>query len=108
MAKEITPRELAKHIENGQPIRLIDVRQVWESQLAKLPDSLLIPLNDLPTRASEIAIDPNLLTVVYCHHGVRSQSAAEYLLRLGHTNIRSLGGGIDAWSCEVDPGIARY
>ena len=72
MALEITARELAKQIENGQPIRLIDVRQLWETQLAKLPDSLLIPLNELPTRAAEITSDPATMLVVYCHHGVRS------------------------------------
>jgi rhodanese-related sulfurtransferase len=108
MPHEITPRELAKQIENGQRIRLIDVRQVWENLLAKLPNSLLIPLNELPKRATEIAPEPATLTVVYCHHGVRSLSAAEYLQRLGHVNIRSLAGGIDAWSCEVDPAVPRY
>ena len=108
MAMDITPRELAKQIENGQTIRLIDVRQVWESQLANLPNSLLVPLNELPTRAAEIATLPMTLTVIYCHHGVRSQSAADYLQRLGHVNVRSLAGGIDAWSCEVDPAVPRY
>jgi rhodanese-related sulfurtransferase len=108
MPLEITPRELAKQIANGQPIRLIDVRQPWENQLAKLADSHLIPLNDLPTRASEIPSDPATLLVIYCHHGIRSLSAAEYLQRLGHANVRSLAGGIDAWSCEVDPTVPRY
>jgi rhodanese-related sulfurtransferase len=108
MAQEITPRELAKQIANGQAIRLIDVRQPAENQLARLADSLLIPLNELPTRAAEIAIEPATLTIVYCHHGIRSQSAAEYLLRLGHVNVRSLAGGIDAWSADVDPTVPRY
>jgi rhodanese-related sulfurtransferase len=108
MAQEIIPRELAVQIENGQPIRLLDVRQLWENQLAKLPDSLFIPLNELPARAAEIPSEPATLIVVYCHHGVRSLSAAEYLQRLGHFNVRSLAGGIDAWSCEVDPTVPRY
>jgi len=95
-------------MENGQAVRLIDVRQPWEHQLAKLPDSLLIPLNDLPLRAAEIAMDPASLLVVYCHHGVRSLSAAAYLDRIGYHNVRSLAGGIDAWSCEVDPAVPRY
>ncbi|MBI2807870.1 MAG: hypothetical protein HYX68_23045 [Planctomycetes bacterium] len=108
MAQEITARELAKAIENGQPVRLIDVRQTWESQTASIPDSVLIPLNELPGRAGEIPRDPGTLLVIYCHHGVRSQSAAEYVLRLGHSNVRSLAGGIDSWSCEVDPEVPRY
>jgi rhodanese-related sulfurtransferase len=107
MALEVTPRELAQQIENGQPIRLIDVRQPWENQLAKLAGSVLIPLNDLPRRAAEIPVEPGTI-VVYCHHGIRSLSAAEYLRRVGHVNVRSLAGGIDAWSCEVDPTVPRY
>jgi adenylyltransferase/sulfurtransferase len=108
MALEITPRELAMQLENGKPIRLLDVRQPAENQIARLPDSLLIPLNELPVRGAEIPVEPATLLVVYCHHGVRSQTAAEYLRKLGHTNIRSLAGGIDAWSCEVDPTVPRY
>ena len=108
MPVEITPHELAKQIENGQSIRLIDVRQPWEHARAKLGGSVLIPLNELPARAAEIAGEPATLLVVYCHHGVRSLSAAAYLIRLGHVNVRSLAGGIDAWSCEVDPTVPRY
>jgi adenylyltransferase/sulfurtransferase len=108
MSAEITVRELARLIENGHAVRLIDVRQPWENELAKLPDSLLMPLNELPARAAEIALDPTSTVVCYCHHGVRSLSAAAYLRRLGHVDVRSLAGGIDAWSCEVDPGVARY
>lgn len=108
MAVEITARQLARLIENGHAVRLIDVRQVWENQLARLEASVLIPLNQLPARAGEIPFEPATLTVVYCHHGVRSQSAAEYLMQLGHLNIHSLAGGIEAWSCEVDPAVPRY
>jgi rhodanese-related sulfurtransferase len=108
MAQEITPRELAKLLENGHAIRLIDVRQAWENKLIQLPDSLHIPLNELPLRATEIPTEANTLVVVYCHHGVRSLSAVAYLQQLGFHHVRSLAGGIDAWSCEVDPTVSRY
>jgi rhodanese-related sulfurtransferase len=108
MAQEITPRELAQHLENGHAVRLIDVRQPWEHGVAKLPDSVLIPLNELPLRTAEIPAEPTLLVVLYCHHGVRSLSAVTYLQRLGFNHVRSLAGGIDAWSCEVDPAVPRY
>ncbi len=108
MAQEISPGELAKQMENGQPIRLLDVRQPWENQLAKLAGSLLIPLNELPTRAGDVPNEAGVMLVVYCHHGVRSLSAATYLERLGYPEVRSLAGGIDAWSCTVDPTVARY
>ena len=108
MPLQITPRDLARQLENGHRFRLIDVRQPWESVLASLPGSLLIPLNELPQRAGEIAKNADSTLIVYCHHGIRSLSAASYLLRLGHPVVKSLAGGIDAWSCEVDPTLPRY
>jgi rhodanese-related sulfurtransferase len=108
MSIEISPRDLAMHIENGRAIHLLDVRQPWENKVAHLANSLLIPLNELPTRAAEVPTEAGTLLVVYCHHGVRSLSAAEYLRRLGHADVCSLAGGIDAWSCAVDPTLPRY
>jgi len=107
-AREISPRELAVEMQNGHPVILLDVRQPWENQLARLPDSLHIPLNDLPHRAGEVRAEAGQPVVVYCHHGVRSLAAARYLERLGFTQVYSLAGGIDAWSCEVDPTVPRY
>lgn len=108
MPREITPRALADALAAGEPIRLIDVRQPWECRLASLPGSLLIPLGELPQRSKEIGAGGDAKLVVYCHHGIRSQSAAVYLERLGYDNVHSLAGGIDAWSCAIDPGVPRY
>lgn len=107
MVAQISPRELFQNLENGQSVRLVDVRQPWENQLATLPGSLLIPLNELPQRAQEIAHDQSIV-VVFCHHGIRSLSAAGYLQRIGFINVKSLAGGIDAWSCEIDSNVPRY
>jgi rhodanese-related sulfurtransferase len=108
MVRQISARDLAKQFANGHPLVLIDVRQPWEHRLAALPNSLLIPLNDLAQRSKEITADPLDPVVVYCHHGIRSLSAGTFLERLGFTNVQSLTGGIDAWSCEVDPTLPRY
>ncbi len=108
MIAEISPRELARHLENGHAVRIIDVRQPWENEVARLPDSLLIPLNELPQRVDDVPGDASAIVVLYCHHGVRSLSAGDYLHRLGYTHVVSLKGGIDAWSCEVDPAVPRY
>src|SRR5436853_7765269 len=108
MVRQISPHDLAQQQANGQRVLLIDVRQLWEHELAALPESLLIPLNDLAHRSKEIAPDPATIVVVYCHHGIRSMSAAAFLERLGVSNVHSLLGGIDAWSCEVDPTVPRY
>jgi rhodanese-related sulfurtransferase len=108
MVRQISPRDLAKHLANGHPVFLIDVRQPWENRLASLPASVLIPLNDLAQRAREVTVDELAMIVVYCHHGIRSLSAGTFLERLGFTNVHSLTGGIDAWSCDVDPTMPRY
>jgi rhodanese-related sulfurtransferase len=105
---EISPRDLARHLENGRSIHLIDVRQPWENAVAQLPSSRLIPLNELPQRLEEVPAEPAVPLVLYCHHGVRSLSAVTYLHRLGYHHAQSLAGGIDAWSCEVDPAVPRY
>jgi len=108
MVRQISPCALAQALAAGQAIRLIDVRQPWESRLASLSGSVQIPLNELPQRSKEIGDDLHADLVVYCHHGIRSQSAAAFLERLGFQNVQSLTGGIDAWSCEIDPAVPRY
>ena len=108
MVHQISPHDLAEQRASGQRVLLVDVRQPLEHQLAALPESLLIPLNDLGHRSKEIPADGSTIIVVYCHHGIRSLSAAAFLERLGFGNVQSLIGGIDAWSCEVDPAVPRY
>lgn len=108
MSLEISPRDLALRFENGHPIVLIDVRQPWEYNLVHLPNCQLIPLNELTQRLREIPKNPTTPVVLYCHHGIRSLRAVEYLRQLGYDHASSLTGGIDAWSCEVDPNLARY
>jgi len=108
MIHEITPRDLAHQLANGSQIHLLDVRQPWENQIATLVGSKLIPMGELPYRTSELDGNAGWKLVVFCHHGIRSLSAAEYLERVGFQNVHSLAGGIDAWSCEIDPSIPRY
>ena len=94
--------------QRGESIYLVDVRQPWEHELARLPDDILVPLDQLADRADEITPPPGALVVTYCHHGIRSLNAAAILQRLGYANVASLAGGIDAWSQLVDPSVARY
>ena len=108
MIREITARQLAMRLENGESFYLLDVRQPVEHAVAALPDSTLIPLGQLAARADEVRPPEGVPIVVYCHHGVRSQHGAAALLRLGHREVYSLAGGIDAWSLEVDPTVPRY
>ncbi len=94
--------------QRGESLYLVDVRQPWEHELARLPDDILVPLDQLADRADEITPPPGALVVTYCHHGIRSLNAAAILEQLGHANVASLAGGIDAWSQLIDPAVARY
>lgn len=108
MVKEIDVLQLSDRLEKGEPVYLLDVRQPWEHETASLPGSRLIPLDQLAARAGEINPPDDALIVVYCHHGIRSQSGAALLGQLGFRNTASLFGGIDAWSLHVDPSVPRY
>ena len=94
--------------QRGDSIYLIDVRQPWEHELARLPDDILVPLDELAERTDDITPPAGALVVTYCHHGIRSLNAAAILAKLGHANVASLAGGIDAWSLLVDPAVPRY
>ena len=108
MVQEIDVRDLARRLANGHPVCLIDVREPWEHATAALPGSVLIPLGALAVRHTEIRPPEAGLVVVYCHHGIRSRTAAALLEQLGIARVASLAGGIDAWSRRVDPETPRY
>jgi adenylyltransferase/sulfurtransferase len=106
--REISVEELAQELAAGQPVILLDVRQPAEHATAALPGSVLVPLNELASRAGELDVPAGATVVVYCHHGIRSRSAALLLERLGFHDVASLAGGIDTWSLRVDPRVPRY
>jgi adenylyltransferase/sulfurtransferase len=108
MVREIDVHQLAAKFAANEPVYLLDVRQPWEHQLAALPGSRLIPLNQLAARTDEVQPPAGCTVVVYCHHGIRSRSGAALLERLGVPNVFSLAGGLDAWSVEIDPRVPRY
>ena len=104
----MTPHELSEKLRSPQPPRLLDVRQAEEHAFVALPNSTLIPLGELMTRADEIEDWKDDEVVVYCHHGIRSAHAVAQLRALGFTRLHNLAGGIDRWTDEVDPKLPRY
>ena len=106
MSVAITPKELKDRLDKGDKLVLLDVREPWENQLAKLDNSILIPLGTLPNSLS--TLDRNAEIIAYCHHGMRSGDATGFLLQQGFSNVKNLIGGIDAWSVQVDGGVPRY
>ncbi len=104
---EISCEDLSKALANGDSIYLVDCREPWEHELVKLEGAALIPMNDTPGRVEEYrSIEGDC--VVYCHHGVRSMNVVGWLRQQGVANVRSLAGGIDAWSLAIDPTLPRY
>jgi len=103
---EIGPKELKEKLDQGAGLLVIDVREPWEHQIGAIEGAKLVPLNTLPAnmelfhQADEV--------VIYCHHGMRSLNAATWLRSQGVDGARSLAGGIERWSTEIDPRVARY
>jgi rhodanese-related sulfurtransferase len=103
--KNLSPSELKTLLEAGS-VRLLDVRQPEELEIARIEGAIHIPLNELPQRLAEL--DPAQPIVALCHHGVRSEMAGRFLERNHFAEVAHLSGGIDAWSQAVDPTVPRY
>lgn len=105
--REITAQELKHKLESAHPPLLVDVRNPNENAYAAINPCVLIPLYEIEERAPELEQHKGRQLVVYCHLGVRSLDGAAYLSSLGYDAV-SLAGGIEAWSCEIDPKVRRY
>lgn len=106
--KQLHVTELSRWLqqpEDDRP-RLLDVREPWELDVAKLPGSVHIPMREIPARWREL--QPGRPIVCVCHHGVRSLQVALFLARHGLDPIYNLVGGIDAWAREVDRTCPTY
>ena len=105
--QEITATELKQRLDNGDDLQIIDVREANEYAIARIPNSIHIPLGQVINRMSEI--DPTRETVVHCKMGGRSAKAIEALTRSGFDGkLSNLKGGITAWSNDVDPTVPIY
>jgi adenylyltransferase/sulfurtransferase len=103
---EITPAELAARIRRGDDLELIDVREPYELDIARIPDVQLIPLGNLPDALS--SLDNTRETVVICRTGARSGRAVRQLQAAGFRRVWNLAGGIHRWADEVDPSLPKY
>jgi adenylyltransferase/sulfurtransferase len=103
---EITPAELKRKLDAGEKLLLIDVREPWEHQTCRIEGARLIPMRNIP--ASLPSLDVEEPVICYCHHGMRSLDVAVWLQKQGVESARSLAGGIDKWSAEIDAKVPRY
>jgi adenylyltransferase/sulfurtransferase len=103
---EIVAPDLKAEWERNSELVVVDVREPHEYEIAHIDGAKLIPLGELPNRLNEL--DGHAEIVTHCHHGLRSMKALEILKAAGFAKVRSLQGGIDAWSVNVDPEVPRY
>ncbi|UCH60057.1 MAG: molybdopterin-synthase adenylyltransferase MoeB [Anaerolineales bacterium] len=103
---DITARELAARLQNGNHIRLVDVREPHELEISRLEGATLIPLGQLAARMSELDSAEDI--VLFCKSGVRSTRALELLASAGFRKMKNLKGGINAWAREVDTRLPLY
>ena len=102
----ISVHDLKRKRDAREAIQLIDVREPFEFEIARIDGAKLIPLGQLANRLHELK--QNGQTVVHCHTGMRSAQAVQMLRQSGFTNVYNLEGGIDAWANEIDPAVQKY
>ncbi len=107
MEYEIAPDELKSLLDGRSDIVVLDCRESWEVDTAKIAGSAHIPMNEIPARFQQ-ELDPARRIVVVCHHGVRSYNVTVWLRSQGYDKVQSLAGGIDRWARQIDPTVPVY
>jgi adenylyltransferase/sulfurtransferase len=104
---EVTVHELKRALDDPQlGIQVLDVREPSEYQIARIDGARLFPMSTLPQRIAEL--DPNRSYYLHCHSGGRSLTAVRILRERGFQHLKSVKGGITAWSDEIDRTVPKY
>jgi rhodanese-related sulfurtransferase len=103
---ELTPAELKQRLDRGEKLLLVDVREPWEFDVCRIEGAKLIPMGQIPANLQSLDVDDDV--ICYCHHGMRSLDVAVWLRNQGVASAKSLAGGIERWSQEIDPQVPRY
>jgi len=105
-ALELTPADLKQRLDRAEKLLLIDVREPWEYEVCRIAGAKLIPMGTIPANLQSLDTDDDV--ICYCHHGMRSLDVAVWLRKQGVAGAKSLAGGIERWSLEIDPQVPRY
>jgi rhodanese-related sulfurtransferase len=108
LIQQISPAELAAWLadKSRKPPLLLDVREPWEHDKARIAGSQLLPMGQIQARVAELDGEKDVVAI--CHHGGRSMQVAMFLEKNGFAKVHNLAGGIDAWSRTVDPSVPLY
>lgn len=108
---QISVSELAARMAQSQSaIQLIDVREPEELEIARVEGFTNLPLSQFADWSEKIQVqfDPDVETIVLCHHGMRSAQMCQWLHNQGFTQVKNVVGGIEEYAAVVDPTIPRY
>ena len=108
---QITVQELAKRLAGDRKdLQLIDVREHDEVEIAAIADFAILPLSEYGEWSVDFKekFDSHAETLVLCHHGMRSAQMCQWLVNQGFTNVKNIGGGIDAYAYVVEPNMSKY
>jgi rhodanese-related sulfurtransferase len=103
---EIAPREVKERLDRGEKLLLVDVREPHEHAICRIEGATLIPMGSIPANLQRLDVDEDVICI--CHHGMRSMDVANWLRAQGVKSAKSMAGGIDRWSVEIDPAVPRY
>jgi rhodanese-related sulfurtransferase len=105
---EIDCRTVKEKLDTGHSFVLLDCREQHEFDHVHIDESHLLPMSEIQERVGELDEHRAEEIIVYCHHGMRSLQVTAWLTQNGFSNVKSMQGGIDAWSCEIDDSKPRY
>ena len=103
---QLSAKQLKTKLDKQENLSLLDVREPFEFEYTHIAGSQLIPMNQIPQRLQEINTSKDC--IIICHHGIRSQQVADYLVHSGFCGIYNLAGGIEAYASQCDDTILRY
>jgi rhodanese-related sulfurtransferase len=103
---EIMPREVKQRLDRGEKLLLVDVREPHEFAICHIEGAVLIPMGTIPANLQKLDVEDDV--ICFCHHGMRSMDVANWLRAQGVKTAKSMAGGIDRWSVEIDPKVPRY
>lgn len=103
---EKEPLEVKELLDSGISLVLLDVREHWEFDYCKIPNSIHMPLSDVTKRISEFEKKDPIILI--CHNGRRSRHIGEELINMGFDNVINLKGGVDQWADDIDKSMPKY
>ncbi len=105
MIQDLNPKEFKDYLVDNE-VTLVDVREQWEFDICQIKGAILMPMVEIAK--SYVNLNKDSKIALYCHSGIRSMHAADFLLSKGFQSLANLQGGIDAWAQEIDTTLERY